>query len=120
GGTSVAQDFDYADPGMYYYYPAIRTDQFGDLFVALTGSSSASYASAYAGLQLAGTSNALTNFSLTRSGHSPYTISPPRWGDYSGAGVDPSDASVWLAAEYATSIPILGSYWGTAIANAQP
>jgi hypothetical protein len=117
---SVAQDFDYADPGKYYYYPAIRTDISGDLYAAFTGSSGSSYASAYAGMQLAGSSNVLTNLSVFRAGDSSYTISPPRWGDYSGAGVDPSDASVWLGAEYATSIPFLGSFWGTAIAHAQP
>ncbi len=118
-GMTVAQDFDYADSGTYYY-PAIRTDSSGNLYAAFSGSSSSSYASAYAGMQATGTMNILTNRSLMRAGDSPYTISPPRWGDYSGAGVDPSDASVWLGAEYATSIPILGSYWGTAIAHTQP
>jgi hypothetical protein len=117
---SVAQDFDYADPGKYYYYPAVRTDNSGDLYAVFTGSSASSYASAYAGMQLSGSSNVLTNLSVFRAGDSPYTISPPRWGDYSGAGVDPSDASVWLGAQYATSIPFLGSFWGTAIAQAQP
>jgi hypothetical protein len=117
---SVAQDFDYADPGKYYYYAAVRTDNSGDLYAAFTGSSSSSYASAYAGMQSAGNTNLLTNLSVFRAGDSPYTISPPRWGDYSGAGVDPGDASVWLGAEYSTSIPFLGSYWGTAIAHAQP
>jgi hypothetical protein len=37
---TVAQDFDYADKGMYYYYPAVRTDSSGDLFAAFSGSSS--------------------------------------------------------------------------------
>jgi hypothetical protein len=119
-GLSVAQDFDYADPGMYYYYPAIRTDSAGNLFAAFSGSSTSSYASAYAAMQSAGSNNVLTNLSSIGAGNAPYTISPPRWGDYSGAGVDPSGSSVWLGAEYATRIPILGSYWGTAIANAQP
>lgn len=117
---SVAQDFDYADLGTYYYYPAIRTDSAGDLFAAFTGSSSSSYASAYAGMQSFGSANVLTNLSVIRAGDYPYTISPPRWGDYSGAGVDPSGTSVWLGAEYATQFTILGSMWGTAIAQAQP
>ena len=120
GTPNVAQDFDYADPGTYYYYPAVRTDAAGDLFAAFSGSSSSSYASAYAGSQLFGNSNVLTNFSLFRAGDSPYTVSPPRWGDYSGAGTDPSDTSVWLGAEYATQFPLFGSIWGTAIAQAQP
>jgi hypothetical protein len=121
GGMSVAQDFDYADRNTHYYYPAIRTDKSGNLYAAFTGSSSATYASAYAGMQLSGNPNALTNLSIIRAGDNPYTLSPPRWGDYSGAGVDPDDASVWLGAEYATGLPpVLPSYWGTAIAHAQP
>lgn len=120
GTMSVAQDFDYADPGKYYYYPAIRTDSSGNLYAAFTGSSSGLYASAYAGVQSVGTINALTNLSVTRPGDYPYTVSPPRWGDYSGAGVDPGGASVWLGAEYATQLSPFGSVWGTAIAQVQP
>jgi hypothetical protein len=124
----VVQDFDYADAGKYYYYPAIRTDINGDLFAVFSGSSGGSlasggsYASVYAGEQLAGTTNALTNLSMTRAGDSPYSVtaSPTRWGDYSGAGVDPSGTSGWLAGEYATSNFIFGSYWGTAIVDAMP
>jgi hypothetical protein len=120
GGIAIDQDFDYGDVGTYYYYPAVRSDGSGDLFAAFTGSSTSSYASAYAALQTAGGANVLTNLSVYQAGDSPYTISPPRWGDYSGAGVDPDDGSVWLGAEYATSIPFLGSFWGTAIAHAEP
>ncbi len=119
-GISVAQDFDSADAGTYYYYPAIRTDSAGNLFASFSGSSSSSYASAYAGMQAIGSVNILTNLSLIRAGDSPYTVSPPRWGDYSGAGVDSNDASVWLGSEYATSMLLLGPYWGTAISHAQP
>ena len=116
---TVAQDFDYADSGTYYYYPAVRTDGSGNLYAAFTGSSSGSYASAYAGIQSSGNINVLTKLSVTRAGDAPYTVSPPRWGDYSGVAVDPSDASAWLGAEYATGTSFL-LYWGTAIAHAQP
>jgi hypothetical protein len=119
-GMSVAQDFDYGDAGTYYYYPAVRTDSAGDLFAAFSGSSASSFASAYAGVQSAGITNALSKLSVIRAGDSPYTVSPPRWGDYSGAGVDPGDTSVWLGAEYATQFSIFGPIWGTAIAHAQP
>jgi hypothetical protein len=120
GGISVAQDFDYADVGTYYYYPAVRTDAAGDLFASFSGSSGSTYASAYAGAQLVGNNNVLTNLSVAKAGDSPYTISPPRWGDYSGAAVDPSDLSVWLGAEYSTGIQILGNFWATEISEAKP
>jgi hypothetical protein len=65
-------------------------------------------------------SNALTNFSLVWPGDSVYDLNPPRWGDYSGAGVDPGDTSVWIAGEYATSFPFFGALWGTAITEVTP
>jgi len=120
GAMSVAQDFDYADPGTYYYYPALRIDSTGNLYAAFSGSSGAKYPSAYAGMQSSGKTNVLTNLSVTRPGDYPYTVSPPRWGDYSGAAVDPDGASVWLGAEYATQFSIFGSIWGTAIAHVSP
>lgn len=120
GAMSVAQDFDYADVGTYYYFPAVITDAAGDLFAAFTGSSTTLYASAYGAVQKTGTVNQITNLSLTRGGDSPYSVSPPRWGDYSGASVDPGDKSAWLGAEYATSNIVLGPYWGTAIAHVSP
>jgi hypothetical protein len=120
GGMSVAQDFDYADVGAYYYYPAIRTDKNGNVYSAFSGSSSNTYPSAYAGMQLFPNTNALTNLSLLRAGDSPYTISPPRWGDYSGAAVNPDDASAWLGAEYSTSFPFIGPMWETELAHAHP
>jgi hypothetical protein len=62
----------------------------------------------------------LTNLSISRAGDYPYTISPPRWGDYSGASVDPDDSTVWLAAEYATTAGGILNYWGTSIAHVGP
>jgi hypothetical protein len=120
GGISVAQDFDYADSGTDYYYPAVRTDKYGNLYSAFSGSSGTRYPSAYAGIQVAGSPNVLTNLSISRAGDYPYTISPPRWGDYSGASVDPDDSTVWLAAEYATTSGGILNYWGTSIAHVGP
>ncbi|MBF6567578.1 MAG: hypothetical protein IVW54_01730 [Candidatus Binataceae bacterium] len=122
-GLSVSQDFDYAgQPGLYYYYPALRTDSSGDLATVFSGSSTSSFASVYSASRLVGdTANTLTNFSTIESGAAAYTTSPPRWGDYSGAGIDPDDSTIWIGGEYAASDnPILGSLWGTWIASVQP
>jgi hypothetical protein len=78
------------------------------------------YASACGAMQKAGITNQLTNLSVTRAGDSTYTLSPPRWGDYSGASADPSDGSVWLGAEYATGLIPGFEYWGTAITQVSP
>jgi hypothetical protein len=121
---NVAQDFDFAQSGGYFYYPAVRTDGAGDLVTVFTGSSTGTFASVYAGVQktsVANSANTLTASSMIYPGAAAYTVSPPRWGDYSGAATDPSDNSVWVAGEYANTPDIFfGSTWGTAIALVQP
>ncbi len=118
---TVAQDFDYSIAGYDLFYPAIRTDNVGDLAVVFNGSSSSQYVSVYRSVQLT-TDPALTLETPMElsAGNAAYTQSA-RWGDYSGAGVDPyDDATVWLGGEYATTCPIFGSCWGTWIADVHP
>lgn len=108
---TVEQDFNVGSSGAYYYYPAIQTDADGDLIVAFSGSSSSEYPSVYAGMRLV--SDPVNTFGspiLIKPGAVAYSGS--RWGDYSGAGVDPSNPSeVWTAGEYASGPS--GSSWGT-------
>jgi hypothetical protein len=121
GTPTVSQDFDYSASGQYFFYPAIRTDDTGNLFVVFNGSSSSQYISAYGGVQRT-TDNAgtLEPPVLIKSGSGAYTEST-RWGDYSGVGIDPSDGTVWLGGEYPTSCGFLiRSCWGTWIANVSP
>ena|GEM_PF-3105388 len=108
---TVEQDFNVGSPGAYYYYPAIQTDADGDLIVAFSGSSSSEYPSVYAGMRLASDPvNAFGSPILVRPGAVAYSGS--RWGDYSGAAVDPSNpGEVWTAGEYAAGPS--GSNWGT-------
>jgi len=120
GTPSIAQDFDYGDVGTDYYYPAVRTDDAGNLYASFSGSSGTTYPSAYAGVEASGNTNELTKLSVTHAGEVAYALTPPRWGDYSGATVDPGGASAWLGAEYSESFSIFGSIWGTAIAHVSP
>ena len=117
----VAQDFDYSAVGQYFFYPAIRTDDTGNLIVVFNGSSSSQYISVYGSVQkITDTAAPLESPVLLKSGAKAYTESA-RWGDYSGAGFDPSDGTVWLGGEYPTSCgSIIKSCWGTWIANVQP
>jgi hypothetical protein len=121
GTPTVSQDFDYSASGQYFFYPAIRTDSTGNLFVMFNGSSISKYISVYGSVQKAtDTANTLEPPVLLKSGSGVYTESA-RWGDYSGAGIDPSNSTVWLAGEYATSCGFLiRSCWGTSIANVSP
>ncbi len=122
GSMSVAQDFDLGSPGYYFYYPAVRTDAAGDMVAVFTGSSSTSFASVYAAMQKAGgAANELGYFQLVEPGSLQYTLSPPRWGDYSGASIDPNNNSViWIAGEFSTDYSIFGSIWETWMASINP
>ena len=114
-GLTIAQSFDVGDFGTYYYYPAVQTDGSNNLVTVFSGSSATQYASVYASGQQAGASGTFGIPVLIKAGERVYT--PRRWGDYSGAGIDPSDPTkVWVAGEYAFNNGS-SSEWGTWIAE---
>ena len=116
---SVTLDEDIGSAGADIYYPAVVPDRSGNLFIAATLSSTSVYAEAIGLVQPPGSSS--VTMDVFQSGAGTYSYSTCssssfngcRWGDYSGAAVDPANPTdVWLAAEYA---PTTGSDWGTAI-----
>ena len=107
----IAQAFDVGAVGWYYYYPAIQVDGADNLLSAFSGSSSSTFASVYVGGQPAGETNMFSTPLLIKAGKTAYE--KDRWGDYSGAGIDSSDATVWIAGEL-TRDP---TNWGTHIAE---
>jgi hypothetical protein len=115
----VIQTLDVGDVDRYYYYPAIQTDGSNNLVAVFSGSwgssgsSPGQYASVYASGQLAGASGTFGTPVLLQAGASAYSPSSRRFGDYSGAAVDPDGQTVWVAGEYALS----PSEWGTWIAE---
>ncbi len=118
GAPSVLQDLTFGEKGEYYYYPAIREDGSGNLIAVFNRSSASEYVGVYASGQPLGAPNTFQVPTLVKAGETSYTISPPRWGDYSGASLDPLAANtVWLSGEYAQSITG-GNQWGTWIAQA--
>ncbi len=118
---TVAQDFDVGTASAYLYYPAITLDRYGNAFFSYSESSLSMYPSAVEANQLATSPGTLDGSAVFESGSGSYcsACSTPflRWGDYSGAAVDPSNpADVWLTAEYmASSTDQLD--WGTATAK---
>ncbi|HUY28161.1 MAG TPA: hypothetical protein VMV27_12145 [Candidatus Binataceae bacterium] len=116
GSMTVNQDFDFGGVDFYYYYPSIGLDSSDNLVSAFSGSSPTTSPSAYVSARLAGDRpNSLGAAIEIAPGLAFY--GGTRWGDYSGAGVDPADQStVWVGAEYAG----LGSRvnnWSTEIAS---
>jgi len=91
--------------------------------VVFNGSSSSQYISVYRNMQLMKTDppGTLETPVQIYAGKAAYTESA-RWGDYSGAGIDPyDDTTVWLAGEYPTSCGfLLPSCWGTWVADVYP
>ncbi len=120
GGASptVNQDFSFGTQNAYDYYPSVDLDSSDDLITSFTQSSSTEFASAFVDGRLSGdTVNTLGTPVLFQAGAKAYNGT--RWGDYSGAGVDPNDqTAIWVAAEYATGATT-GLNWGTSIAEAR-
>ena len=116
---SLSQDFVFGQPGGYEYYPAIQVDQNNNLIAVFNQSSIFEYPSVYAASQPAGSApGAFENPILIFEGQFPLTPSSTdfnRWGDYTGAHIDPSGTSVWVAAEIVNSANT--DDWGTVIAQ---
>jgi hypothetical protein len=112
---TLLQDITFGKPGEYYYYPAVAYDHNGNLIAVFNGSSASEYVGVFAGGQATGNSGTFQNPITVKSGESAYTISPPRWGDYSGAAVDPTvgSANVWLVGEYSKTASDGSDEWGT-------
>ena len=91
-------------------FPSIAVNEFGDLVIGVTGTSTGEFASGYAmvGKKTAG---GLTNFDppiLLQAGVSDYlqldALNRNRWGDYSATTVDPADPNIfWTSQEFVSS-----------------
>ena len=109
---TVVQNFDAGRVGSYLYHPAVALDVNGDLLVVYTASDVNTFAGIEAVDQPVGAPAATVETPLSvRPGNVTYTGS--RWGDYSGAAVDPVAPRVWVVGEYSN-----GAFgdWGTAAA----
>jgi hypothetical protein len=110
----VTQDFDYGASGQYYYYPALRIDGSGNLDIIYGHSSSTVFPSlAITGQATGDPLNTLSASKTIKVGSADETTG--RYGDYFGAGLDPSNSSqVWVAGEYVSTS---GGVWSTFIAS---
>jgi hypothetical protein len=126
---SLLQDFDVAINGNSLDYPAVAIEGGGKVDFVFSRFASSRYPSVWTG-QISGSSATIAPM---RRGQGPYSGWDPnfaanRWGDYSGAAVDPSDSSVvWLAGEFAaTSVSLhdwgteIGRLWSMAPADGTP
>lgn len=102
-GSQVLQDLDVSAPGSDAYYPALSFDRSGNIIFTYTESSTTQLPEAVVGGSPLPLTNTFTAI-VTAQGDTAYSCTfcngRPRWGDFSGAGQDPTSNSVWVAAEW--------------------
>jgi hypothetical protein len=104
-GPSLLQDFDAATSSAYFY-PALRVDGSGNLGLIAGYSNGQTYPSlTVTGQAYNAPVNTLAPPVTLKAGSAPDTTNPPRYGDYFGAGLDPSDPTIlWVVGEYHNSV----------------
>jgi hypothetical protein len=103
---AVIQDTIIDDPNLAFYYPSVAVNEFDQVVIGFSGSSSTQPVSCYA---VAGeTSGGVTDFGdpiLLREGLDDYerldNVGRNRWGDYSATTLDPIDSNhFWTVQEF--------------------
>jgi hypothetical protein len=113
-GPTVTLDETYGAAGSYYAYPAIMVDPSGNMVAVFSRSS----ASEFAGVRYTSrraTDPAFQASAALKDGAASYVqvddLGRDRWGDYSGAALDPLDPTrVWVVGEFADTP---ANTWGT-------
>ena len=113
GPPVVQEDVSFGADGCWYYYPAVAIDQNNSLGMVFTRSCTNEFAGVRYSTRTA-SDPTLQGSNSVKDGETNY-LNPAsgknRWGDYSGASVDPADPSkLWLVGEYAASPT---NHWGT-------
>jgi hypothetical protein len=107
-----------ADESLYYFFPSIMVDRFGDAVMAFSGSDADQYAAAYyTGRHVSDPAGEMATPVMFREGAGPQNnidgFGRNRWGDYSYTTLDPVDEiTLWTIQEYAHDDDI----WGTQVA----
>jgi hypothetical protein len=117
GGEDIA-------PDTFTFFPSLAVNSAGDAYFGFSASASTIYAGAYcAGRQAGDPAGTVQATETVRAGVDFYqrTFDGPRnrWGDYSGASLDPTDDNIfWIFNEYAmargSGTPPEDGRWGTA------
>ena len=120
GGEDIA-------PNTSTFFPSIAVNSVGDVGIGFSASAATIFPGAYyTGRKASDLAGTVQSSGLLRAGQDSYvrTFGGPRnrWGDYSGASVDPSNDSFWVFNEYAltrgnSTGPGDDGRWGTAFGN---
>jgi hypothetical protein len=117
---SVANTGGFSASGRSYYWPAVTLNAPGDALIGFSSSGTTQYASARWTLRFSedgsfGSSSDLFAGqdyygSSTDTGNTTY-----RWGDYSGAAVDPTEQGIWIFHMYARTRTGDSGLWDTRV-----
>ncbi len=103
----------------WYYYPSVAVNGQGDMVLSLSGSSSTEFPGTYyTGRTFTDPPGVTDTPILVKAGEAAYDSRPlfgeGRWGDYSGAAVDPvAGGTFWVINEFAQP----SNFWGTWVAE---
>jgi hypothetical protein len=116
--NAVLESQTITDPaGRAHTFPSVAVNDFGDVVIGITGTSTTEFASSYAMVgKLAG---GITTFAapiLLKAGVSDYikldALNRNRWGDYSSTTVDPADPAIfWTNQEFVSATDV----WSTQV-----
>lgn len=115
---AVIQSGTVADGSLHYFFPSIMVNQFGDVAMAFTGSSSSQYAACYyTGRRPFDLAGEMAPPALYKPGNGPQNnidgYGRNRWGDYSYTTLDPIDQTTFYTIqEYGHATNIWGTYVG--------
>ncbi len=111
------------DSVLYYFFPTIMVNSFGDAIMGFSGSRSNQYAAAYyTGRSASDPPGEMAPPVLYKEGEATYNLidgyGRNRWGDYSLCSLDPVNHTLWTIQEYAHAHNESGeNRWGTWIAE---
>jgi hypothetical protein len=113
---TVRQDITYGTAGEYYFYPALRPDSAGNVFIVFNRSSSTHFAGLRLTFRLAGdplgTLQPSTDIRAGAGAQTEQGSTSTGMGDYSGAAVDGfNHLTVWVTGEYIQA----NGEWGTVV-----
>jgi hypothetical protein len=114
------EDVAFGANGYWYFYPAIVVNKNQDVMVTYSRSGLTEYPGAYMSGRKKNDPAGLSTSVTMKEGAANYVLTyggtRNRWGDYSGAAVDPVDqVTMWAHTEYASS----KNAWGTWISSAK-
>ncbi len=108
-----------SDPSLAFTFPSIAVNEFGNVVIGMTGTSTTQFASSYAAIGTTiGTTTAFGSPILLRAGTNDYQVldsqNHNRWGDYSSTTADPADPGIfWTDQEYVSA----NNVWSTNVSE---